>query len=93
MATPAVFNHTNYNLVEDDRITRKKDAPPVTMADENELLNEIARYVQAKMLCDFGFEHIMIPDDESTVSTSILATSDWLTTTKLLLVVQNSVVK
>ena len=54
----AVFNHINYILGEDDCITRKKDAPPVTMEDENELLSEIARFVQAKMTAEFGFEHI-----------------------------------
>lgn len=87
----AVFQHPNYILQDGDRIIRKSSAPELTMSDELAVLTEIARYVQAKMIHQYGFETIPIPDDESEISTSILATSDWTTNSKLLMIVQNAV--
>jgi tRNA A-37 threonylcarbamoyl transferase component Bud32 len=84
------FSHPNYTLIDDERIIRKNTAPPLTMSDELEVLTEIARYVQARMI-HLGFERIIIPDDEATISTSILATSDWQTNPKLLVIIQNAV--
>jgi tRNA A-37 threonylcarbamoyl transferase component Bud32 len=84
------FNHPNYTLIDDERIIRKSTAPPLTMSDELEVLTEIARYVQARMI-NSGFERIIIPDDEAPISTSILATTDWLTNPRLLIIIQNSV--
>lgn len=91
MADSPVFSHPHYTLLDDDRIVRKASAPPKTMSEEGEVLNEIARYVHAKMVSEYGFEQIMIPDDETEVSTSILVTSDWLVNSKLLIIVQNAV--
>lgn len=90
MADNPVFFHPNYTLIDDERIIRKNTAPPITMTDELEVLTEIARYVQARMISS-GFERIIIPDDEAAISTSILATSDWQTNPKLLIIIQNSV--
>ena len=88
--SPLQFNHPNYDLIKNDLITRKEGA--VALADESDLLNEISRFVQAKMTLEFNFETIIIPDDDCGVSTSILVTSDWLVNTKLLIIVQNAVV-
>lgn len=84
------FNHSNYTLIDDERIIRKSTAPPQTMSDELEVLTEIGRYIQTKLLYN-GFEKIIIPDDESNISTSILVTSDWQVNVKLLIIIQNSV--
>jgi hypothetical protein len=51
----------------------------------------MARYVEAKIISEYGFERVFIPDDEAEISTSILVTSDWQTNTKLLVMVQNAV--
>jgi hypothetical protein len=91
MTDSPTFNHPNYSLVDDDRIVRKKDAPEKSMAEEIEVINEMARYVEAKIINDYGFERVFIPDDEAEISTSFLVTSDWQTNTKLLVVVQNAV--
>jgi tRNA A-37 threonylcarbamoyl transferase component Bud32 len=89
-ADSPTFNHPNYTLLDDERIVRKSSAPPLTMSDELEVLTEIARYVQARMI-NSGFERIIIPDDEAPISTFILATSDWLSNPRLLIIIQNSV--
>lgn len=85
------FTHPNYTLVDDDRIVRNKDAPEKTMAEEIEVINEMARFVEAKIINDYGFERVYIPDDESEISTSFLVTSDWQSNSKLLVIVQNAV--
>jgi serum/glucocorticoid-regulated kinase 2 len=87
----ATFNHPSYTLVGNDRIVRNKDAPEKSMAEEIEVINEMARYVEAKIISEYGFERVFIPDDEAEISTSILVTSDWQTNTKLLVMVQNAV--
>ena len=40
MATTVDFNHPNCKLVNDDVIVRNTDAPPVTMNEEMEVLEE-----------------------------------------------------
>jgi len=88
----ATFHHPSYRLVDGDKIERLKSAPSkVSMAENEEISNELFRYVEAKIVHDFGFVSIPVPDsDESVETTSILASSDWLTASKLLLIVQNS---
>lgn len=61
------------------------------MADEIEVVNELARYVESKIIEDYDFERIFIPDDEAEISTSVLVTSDWQSNSKLLIIVQNAV--
>jgi serum/glucocorticoid-regulated kinase 2 len=85
------FRHPNYDLIDNDRIVRKTGVPPATMEDTQEVLQEIGRYVQAKLLNDMGFEALAIPDDEQAASTSVLASSDWQTSERLLLIIQNAV--
>jgi hypothetical protein len=85
----AVFNHPNYSLVADDRIVRNAGAPRPTAAEDAEVLAEVARFVEAKMVTEFGFSSIQIPEDEDP-STSILASPGWIHASKLLLVVQNA---
>lgn len=82
------FTHPNYDLIDNDRIVRKTGVPPPTMEDTQEVLQEIGRYVQAKLLNDMGFEALAIPDDEQAASTSVLASSDWQTSERLLIIIQ-----
>lgn len=91
MADSPTFNHPHYALLDGDRIVRNKDAPEQSMAEEIEVINEMARYVEAKIISDYGFERVYIPDDEAEISTSFLVTSDWQSNTKLLVIVQNAV--
>lgn len=90
MSTSAVFFHKNYHLVNEDKIVRNADAPALTMIEEGEILQEIARYVESKIVDNYGFVSIPIPNEDSNPSTSILASPDWMTATKLLLIIQNA---
>lgn len=85
----AVFHHPNYSLVDDDRIVRNADAPKETRAESEEILAEVARYVESKITNDMGYQTIQMPEDEEP-STSVLCSPDWLTCTKMLIIIQNS---
>lgn len=85
----ATFYHKNYTLVDNDKIVRNADAPGYR-GEDAEILEEVARYVEAKIISDFGFIQLQIPDEESAISTSILASPNWTSATKLLLIVQNA---
>ncbi len=87
----ASFHHPNYLLQDNERIVRRAQAPEITLQDEISLLTEVGRFIQAKLIHEYGFEMLMIPDDETAVNTSILVTSDWLTNPNILVVVQNAV--
>ena len=84
------FNHPNYTLVNNDRITRNATSKRFSMAEEEEVIKEIGRYVEAKIVSDYGFVYVSIPNDEADLKTSILASPDWTTSTKMLLIIQNS---
>lgn len=86
-----VFNSASYTLVNNDRIVRKAGLAAPSMAETQEVLQEIGRYVQAKLLNDMGFESLAIPDDEQLASTSIFASSNWQVAERLLIIVQNAV--
>lgn len=87
-----IFSHPYYDLVNDDKIVRKTDAniPVPTRKEDAEVLAELARYVEAKIVNSFGFSHIPIPSEDAIPSTSILASSNWTTASKLLLIIQNA---
>eukprot|EP00600_Ochromonadales_sp_CCMP1393_P003680 CAMPEP_0174994864 /NCGR_PEP_ID=MMETSP0004_2-20121128/23875_1 /TAXON_ID=420556 /ORGANISM="Ochromonas sp., Strain CCMP1393" /LENGTH=713 /DNA_ID=CAMNT_0016249153 /DNA_START=54 /DNA_END=2195 /DNA_ORIENTATION=+ len=85
----AVFSHKNYTLKDGDKIVRNDGAPPLTAAEDGEILQEVARYVEARIISDFKFVSIQIPEGEDN-STSILASPNWSDATKLLMIVQNS---
>lgn len=89
MSAGATFQHPNYSLVDGDRIVRNANAPPLTKNEDEAILQEVARYVEAKIQETHGFVPIQIPMDESP-STTILASPGWESATKMLLIVQNS---
>jgi hypothetical protein len=89
----AEFYHPFYQLVDNDKIQRLSSKAPskVSMAENEEISNELFRYVEAKIVNDFGFVSIPVPDtDENVPKSSILVSSDFLTAPKLLLIVQNA---
>ena len=86
----AQFQHPNYSLVDDDKIVRNPTAPKPTFAEDGEVLQEIARYVQARIMTDFGFVAVPIPDEDAAASTTILVSPDWQTASKLLIIIQNA---
>lgn len=88
---PEIFQHPLYTLDDEDRIVRNAGLPPASMEETQQVLQEIGRYVQAKLLNDLGFESLNIPADDEEISTSILASSDWQTSDKLLIIIQNAV--
>jgi hypothetical protein len=89
MSKSPVFHHPNYALLGGDRIVRNQNAPPLTAAEDEQTLNELARYIEQKIIVDFNFASIQIPDGQE-LSTSILASPNWTTATKILLIIQNS---
>lgn len=92
MATPAVFNHPFYTLVGGDKIVRKPNAPQkISMTENEEISNELFRFVEAKIVSEFEFVSVPVPDSDSQrLKTSILASPDWTDATKLLIIVQNA---
>jgi len=60
------------------------------MSEEGEILHEIGRYIEAKLMVTYGFVSIPIPGEDAVPATSILASADWMTASKLLLIIQNS---
>jgi len=89
MSKSPVFHHPNYSLLGGDRIVRNQNAPPLTAAEDEQTLNELARYIEQKIIVDFNFAVIQIPDGQE-LSTSVLASPNWATATKILLIIQNS---
>jgi serum/glucocorticoid-regulated kinase 2 len=71
---------------------RNASAPRPTAAEDAEILAEIARYVEDKIKADYNCVSIPVPEEEdpSIPTTSIIASADWMTARKLLLIVQNA---
>jgi serine/threonine protein kinase len=88
---PEIFQHPGYTLEDDDRLARNAGLPPASMDETQQVLQEIGRYVQDKLVNDMGFESLTIPADDEEISTSVLASSDWQTSDKLLVIIQNAV--
>ena len=89
----AEFRHPSCVLVNDDRIVRNTSVTLVSaavMKEEREILQEIGRYVENKLLSQYGFVAIPIPGEDSIPATSVLASADWITASKLLLIIQNA---
>jgi hypothetical protein len=85
-----IFSNKNYQLI-DDRIVRGPTSPTSRslLQEESELLQEVAIYIENKLIKEFGFITIHLPETGS-ISTTILASSDWIHSRKLLLIIQNS---
>jgi hypothetical protein len=86
----ATWTLPNYQLVNNDKIVRKPGAPPLTFEEEEELMNYIGKYVEETLALKYGFVSIPIPDDDSPEQTSIMASSNWQTAQKMLLIIQNA---
>lgn len=87
----ASFEHPSFTF-DGDKIVRKTDAPAQSDGgEEEEVLAELAKFVESKLKNEMGFESIPIPDDDSVdiPQTTILASADWRTKPKLLLILQN----
>ena len=78
-----------------DKLVRKPNASAPRSAKDKEIedeaiVKEIARYVEAKIISDYGFVTIDVPEEEGIeISTTILASSDYETCSKLLIIIQN----
>ena len=92
------FTHSKYILVNDKFVLKDSNAV-LTFEDEESFIVELGRYVEERIKHDFGFVEIMIPEDVSNDDnnlfqnhTSILASPDWISSSKMLMVVQNATV-
>lgn len=88
---PETFNHENYDLVDGDRIVRKADAGPFSPKEDREVMAELTRYVEALIIEKFGFVSISVPEDDGVAAkTSVLASRDWTSASKMLIIIQNA---
>ena len=92
----AQFCHSKYYLVNNDKLERKEPLTPSKKQnlqnneDEAGVLQELARYVQARLLGEYNFIAIPIPQEDVQASTTILVSHDWQTASKLLVIIQNA---
>lgn len=89
----AAWSNRHYDLEDGDVI--RKNGVALGKEDEGEIYDELARYVESRLLLDYRFSAFSIPpapadSEESEPSTSVLASADFATNEKLLLIVQNS---
>lgn len=100
-----VFKCAGYTLIDNDilkrddgnintttsTITTNDTTTAITTNDnDEEVINEIARYIEKFIIHRFHFISLAVPDDSTSVSTSVLASEDWETNERLLLIVQNA---
>lgn len=83
------FEHPYYFLKDNDRLVRFSEAASATVEEEAEVLSELVRYVEQRIIIELGLIPIQLPA-EDIHSTTILASPEWSTATKLLLIIQNS---
>lgn len=92
-----IFVNPHYDLIEGDTL-KLKTTTRLTAEEDEGVMVELARYVEATLVESFGFEYITIPpvedimgmDDESAPgSTSILASKDWRSCSQLLIMCVN----
>ena len=87
-----VFYHPKYTLIDNDILKRNDDDDnnnDNNNSDE-EVIAEIARYIEATIMHKFHFVSLVLPEEGASVSTSVLASNDWETNERLLLIVQNA---
>ena len=92
---PVVFSHPQYDLIDGDKIQRKKDAPPPTnraehIQEEESVLAELLRFITGSMLAS-GFNEVWIPDEEAPAKCPVYMTSEWEKAPRLLVVIINQV--
>lgn len=77
--------------LKDDKFIRKSD-DETTLNDIEEVLCDIASYVENYIIQTLRFESIQIPPDaDPYLSTTILASNNWKNASKLLIIIQNSI--
>ena len=95
-----VFFHPKYTLIDNDVLKRNeidnsnKDHITNTNIEDNEtdeeVIAEVARYIEAIIIHKFHFISLVLPDESARVTTTVLASNDWETNERLLLIVQNA---
>ena len=94
------FNSKTHDLIDNDTIVRKKGLPKPTSAaeallEDREILTELFRYVENVIIEDYDFIKVplseRVDDNTSKVdSATFLASSDWQTAEKMLIIAQNA---
>ena len=88
----ASWSNPHYDLIESgDRLVRN-DKAFSSAAEEVQVFEELARFVEAKMVVDYKLVSYQIPPEpeEGDPATSVLATPDLGTAEKLLIIIQNA---
>lgn len=90
---PIPFFHRKYRLVDGEKFIRNESLPEntrISLEEEEEIIKDIGNYVESRIVFQYNFTSIAIPGEDANPSTTILASPDWQTATKLLLIIQNS---
>ena len=95
-----VFFHPKYTLIDNDVLKRNEidnsNKDQITNANiednetDEEVIAEVARYIEAVIIHKFHFLSLVLPDENARVTTTVLASNDWETNERLLLIVQNA---
>jgi len=98
MSKTNTFVNPHYELVDNDNLVLKTKTRRLTQEEDEGVLLELARYVEASLVETFGFEYVAIPPVEEDIdvsaadapgSTSILVSKDWHTCSQLLIMCVN----
>jgi hypothetical protein len=86
------FLHPHYHLVDGNKIVRNEGAPEgaITIKEGKSIVSSVVRFVEDKIINDHNMQHIYIPDESAQIKTSILASSDWETNEKLLIIMNSN---
>ena len=88
----ATFFNQHYELTENDTLKPKTPSRELTRAEDEAVMAELARYVEARLVHNFGFQHVTIPPVEegsSEPTTTILQSSNCNECTQLLIMCIN----
>lgn len=91
-----VFRHPAYDLVDDSKLQRKKEAPPSTDRASHEqesqsLIEALSSYLRKFLRIRFDMVEAWIPSDDTQIKCDILLSRNYETADKLLVLVQNHV--
>jgi hypothetical protein len=90
------FDSKIYSLQDGDKIVRNPTAPKPKdakqqMEEDGAIIKEMARYVEAVIKSEYGFVAVPLSEREGVEANSnFLASSDWTTNPKMLIIAQNA---
>ena len=85
-----VFNHPKYTLIDNDILKHNDETATDNNDIDESVIAELARYIESIIIHKFHFVSLVLPEEGASISTSVLASNDWETNERLLLIVQNA---